>query len=270
MKLDGYATLLTTFDGSALTVRLDRPDKRNAMSLEMVGELEAVFAQVGSHPQVRAVVLCGSEGHFCAGGDVSDMARAAAQPVEGDDPIAVMNRRFGAMLQQVEASRAAVIAVCEGAVMGGGLGLACVADVCIAVQGARFRLPETSLGLPPAQIAPYLVRRLGLSQARRLAVTGETLDARSAGALGLAHHVADGSEAAGVLLDQVLSAILRCEPGALAATKALVLQAQGADLSEVLDHAALSFAGFARSDTARAGFAAFLQRKPPPWAEGSS
>lgn len=256
--------------GGVLTVILNRPGKRNAMSVAMVGELEATFERVQADPNIRVVVLRGAGGHFCAGGDVSDMASAAAKPIGEHDPIAKMNRRFGAMLQRVEASRAAVVAVCEGAVMGGGLGLACVADVTIAVQGARFRLPETTLGLPPAQIAPFMVRRLGLSQARRLAVTGQTLGADEAVRLGLAHHVAADAASGTTLLAQTIEAILRCEPGALAATKALVLRSADGAMADSLDEAAALFATFARSDSARAGFGAFLAKKPPPWASGDS
>jgi len=266
MGLPPTETLRLHADGPVLHVTLNRPDKRNAMSLAMVDELMAVFAHV-ARGDVRIVVLRGAGGHFCSGGDVQDMARASAAQVdaaEGSDPIAVMNRRFGTLLEHVDASPAAVVAVCEGAVMGGGFGLACVADVTVAVEGARFRLPETSLGLPPAQIAPYVVQRLGLSQGRRLAVTGETLDAAEAHRLHLAHrHVQP--DAVDAAVTELVHRIGRCEPGALAATKALVRRVGGRDLSQALDDAAAEFATFARSDTARAGFGAFLQRTHAPW-----
>lgn len=242
------------------------------MSVAMVEAIRAAFAAVEADPGVRIVLLRGAGGHFCAGGDVADMAEAAgaapdpaAPPLLGD-PIAAMNRRFGAMLGEVERSRAAVVAVCEGAVMGGGFGLACVADVTIVVEGAQFRLPETGLGLVPAQIAPYVVRRVGLSHGRRLAVTGEALSAAEALALGLAHRLVPAADALPGVLDPLLAALRRCEPEALAATKRLVLSAAGGGLDAVLDEAASTFASFARSDRAQAGFAAFLSRQPPPWA----
>ncbi|MFK7928390.1 MAG: enoyl-CoA hydratase/isomerase family protein [Myxococcota bacterium] len=260
-------TLDVLRDGGLLRVVLNRPRKRNAMSLLMVTELEAVFAAVEADETVRVVVLRGAEGHFCAGGDVSDMATAAGKAVDGVDPIAAMNLRFGKMLRMVDASRAAVVAVCEGAVMGGGLGLACVADVTLAVSTARFRLPETSLGLPPAQIAPFMVRRLGLSQARRLAVTGQTLDAAQALSLGLAHeHV--GADQVNDAVERLLGQILRCEPGAVGETKRLVNAAAVEPLSDVLQAGAQAFAAAARSPLAAAGFQAFLRKKSPPWASG--
>jgi isohexenylglutaconyl-CoA hydratase len=194
------------------------------------------------------------------------MAGAAAAPVTDVDPIAMMNRRFGRMLQAFEACPAAVIAVCEGGVMGGGFGLACVADVTIAVEGARFRLPETSLGLSPAQIAPFVVRRIGLAQARRLAVTGATLSADDAVAVGVAHQVVGGDP--DVAAARVIEQVLRCEPEAVAATKRLVLAVGSQPLDTLLDDAAADFARLARRPEAQQGFTAFLAKSPPPWAVG--
>src|SRR4029079_5328179 len=126
---------------------------------------------------VRVMVLRGTGGHFCAGGDIKDMAKARMSTLKAGepDPVGAVKRAFGRAITKVDRAPQAVVAVLEGAVLGGGFGLACVADVAIAHAGANFGLPETSLGLPPAQIAPFLVRRLGLSQARRLAVTGARL-----------------------------------------------------------------------------------------------
>ncbi len=264
-KLPATECLELRLVGPVLYLTLSRPKKRNAMSVAMVDELVAVCRFV-RETGVRAVVIRGAGGHFCAGGDVSDMAGALSAPLEGGpDPVAVMNRRFGSMLQAIQALPAAVIAVCEGAVMGGGFGLACVSDVAIAVEGARFRLPETGLGITPAQVMPFIVRRIGGSQARRLAVTGQTLDARSAAAIGLAHLRADDSTGSLELVEKTVAAVLRCEPAALAATKRLALRTAGPSLDTVLDAAAAEFAAFARSERAVAGMTAFLTRKPAPW-----
>ncbi len=250
-------------DGGVLHVTFNRPDKRNAMSLAMVDALEAVLAPVQPGAGVRVVVLRGAGGHFCSGGDIADMQRAAAaSTADGSDAIAALNRRFGARLERLDRLPAAVVAACEGAVMGGGFGIACVADVTLAVDGARFRLPETSLGITPAQIAPFIVQRLGLSQARRLAVTGATLDAPEAVRLGLAHELVDPNEA----LDSVLGQVRRCEPGAVAETKAIMRRVGTAPLGDILDAAAVDFAARARSETAQAGMMARLSRQPAPWA----
>lgn len=262
-------TLALRAEGPVLHVTLNRPARRNAMSAAMVAELSDVLASVAVG-ETRVLVLRGAGGHFCAGGDISDMAEAAGAQAAGGDPVAAFNRTFGTLLQAAEACPAAVVAVCEGAVMGGGFGLACVADVTIAVDGARFRLPETSLGISPAQIAPFIVRRVGLSHARRLAVTGQTLGAQDAVDLQLAHHFAPSAEAADGLLSQTLSSILRCEPHAVAETKRLMLATSATQLDAVLDDAARGFSVLARSERAQAGFTAFLTRQPAPWVPSES
>jgi isohexenylglutaconyl-CoA hydratase len=258
-------TLAIRLDGWCLHVTLNRPEARNAMSARMVRELNATMSAIGGDPAVRAVVIRGAGGHFCAGGDLRDMAMARqAEPgPDGRDPVERLNRSFGAMLQAIEALPQPVIAVCEGAVMGGGFGLACVADVTLAGPTARFRLPETGLGITPAQITPFLVRRMGLTHARRLGVTGATLGAAEAARLGVAHFAPEDVD---VALAEVLAQIGRCAPGAVAATKQLMLRVGEAPLGELLDVAAVDFARRARSDEAAAGIAAFLSKTAPPWA----
>ena len=139
---------------------------------------------------VRMAVLRGSGGHFSAGADLHDMARAREAPIAHEtDPMAAANAAFGHVCAAYSQSPLAIVAVLEGAVMGGGFGLACCADVAIASQTADFRLPETSLGLIPAQIAPFLVERLGYSEAKRIAVTGARFGAEEAYRIGLVHKV---------------------------------------------------------------------------------
>jgi isohexenylglutaconyl-CoA hydratase len=255
-------------DRGVLHLVLNRPEVRNAMSLQMVTELEAVFAAIRDRRDVRAVVLRGAGGHFCAGGDVKDMAGARARPAKDGEPDALesTNRRFGDLVLAVDRAPQAVVVVLEGAVLGGGMGLACVADVAIARVDARFGLPETGLGIPPAQIAPFLVRRLGLSQARRLAVTGGRFDGRDAAAMGLVHAVAEDEDGVEAELQAVLARILRCAPGAIATTKHLMLQVGVADLESLLDEGARRFAEAARGPEGIEGMTAFIAKRDPNWA----
>lgn len=263
-------TLLLRRDGWRLHVTLNRPEARNAMSFAMVRELGAVFTAIADDRLIRAVILRGAGGNFCAGGDIKDMAgaRGGEPDAAGKDPLAVTNRIFGAMMSQIEDAPQAVIAVLEGAVMGGGFGLCCVSDVAIAADDVKLRLPETSLGVPPAQIAPFVVRRVGYSAARRLAVTGGAVSPADALALGLVHHVTDRAGLDGQL-NQVLADVGRCAPGAVATTKRLVLAASGAPhgaaLSALLDAAADDFARAARGPEGVEGMLAFIQKRKAAW-----
>ena len=265
--LSTFETLAVRAAGGVLHVTLNRPEVRNAMSLRMVDELLAVLARAEAAGDVRVVVLRGAGGHFSAGADLQDMAQARQRELAGDtDAIAAVNARFGALCGAFARTGIATVAMIEGTAMGGGLGLACVVDVALAGQGAQLRLPETSLGVVPAQIAAFLVERIGASQARRLAVTGGKLDAAQALAIGLVHEVQADGEALDAALAATLNQILRCAPGAIAATKALMARALHTPAPELIEDAARLFARAARSPEGIEGMTAFLQKRAPAWA----
>lgn len=271
MTLPETPSLLTCIDDGVLHVTINRPDSRNAMNEQVLHDLIAIFAYVVTCENLRAVVMRGTEGNFCAGGDIKDFARLRQCPTPpGTDPIAAFNRRFGEMLELVNAAPQATIAVAEGAVLGGGFGLACVADVTITHKDASFGMPETGLGILPAQIAPFVVERIGLSQARRLGVCGARFDGVEAVRLGLAHFVEIDRTAVDARLAAVLKQVLRCAPKANANTKKLMLSVGKKPLTEVLDEAAAQFSIALNSDEAAEGTRAFIEKRLPAWAADSA
>lgn len=256
-------TLLLERVEGVLHITLNRPDSRNAMSLAMVGELRATLESVRYDPSVRAIVLRGAGGHFCAGGDIKDMAGARAK---GGDAYRELNRAFGTLLEEAQATPKVLVAVLEGAVLGGGFGLACVSDVAIAVQATKFGLPETTLGILPAQIAPFVVHRIGLTQARRLALTGARFDGAEALRLGLVHFCESDAAALEQRLDEVIGQIRQCAPQANAQTKALLLASKREALGPLLDRAAEQFAAAVSGAEGLEGTMAFVQKRKPAWA----
>ena len=275
MNLPDTPTLLTRIDRGTLHVSINRPDVRNALNEQGLDDLITVFTHLADRDDLRAVVLRGVEGNFCAGGDIKDFSRIRQRPAEpGSDPIAAFNRRFGEMLELVNAAPQATIAVTEGAVLGGGFGLACVADVTITHKNASFGMPETGLGILPAQIAPFVVGRIGISQARRLGVCGARFDGAEAVRLGLAHFADADSEAIEMRLAATLKQILRCAPRANADTKRIMLAVGKKPLSEVLDEAAARFSLALSGEEAAEGTRAFIEKRLPAWAteyaQGSS
>ncbi|MGO8918873.1 MAG: enoyl-CoA hydratase/isomerase family protein [Stellaceae bacterium] len=263
-------TLLLSRDGSCLHVTLNRPETRNALTGEVVQELLAVAALLESAADIGTVVLRGAGGTFCAGGDIKGfMAQFnTAAPAPGEiDPIAVQNRRFGAFLQRFDHLPQTIVVAIEGAAFGGGLGLACIGDVALCTADARFAMSETGLGVVPAQIAPFVARRVGVPEARRLALTGTRFDGREAGRIGLVHHVCDTAEAFAATLARVLADINRCAPGANAATKHLLLASRDTPLDALLDAAALAFAAALRGVEGREGVTAFLEKRPAAWVD---
>jgi isohexenylglutaconyl-CoA hydratase len=255
--------------GAFVFATLDAPATRNTLSDAMVAGLSDAIALAGSRPETRALVIRGAGGSFCAGGDFSRFRAlmATAAPADEADPIAVFNRGFGAMLERLQACPVASIAVVEGAAVGGGAGLAATCDFVIAGSTAQFGMPEVTLGLPPAQIAPFVAARLGHGAALRLMLTGRRITAAQALACGLADEVLEPDT-----LDERVTALLtelgRAEPAALRATKAIVRKRNGEALSPTLDFASLAFATALRSGTASEGIAALSAKRPAAWATG--
>lgn len=261
--LPACQTLLLEQHNGVLHITLNRPDCRNAMSLQMVTELRAVLAAVRDDRDVRALVLGGAGGHFCAGGDLKDMANARTQGLEA---YRELNRAFGSLLEEAQHAPQVLISVLQGAVLGGGFGLACVSDIALTEHNAQFGLPETSLGLLPAQIAPFVVQRIGLTQARRLALTAARFDGHEARRLGLVHFVEHDTQALAERLDGVLAHVLCCAPGANAATKALLLASTEQLSGALLDQAAQWFAEAVTGAEGIEGTMAFVQKRKPGWA----
>jgi len=254
---------------STVVATMNRPETRNALSAGMVDDLFELCQWLQNSSDVRALVLRGAGGTFCAGGDIKDFSAqlAAAAPANGgDDPVMKMNRRFGELLMCVDALPQTVIVVVEGAAFGGALGLIAVSDIAIAEEEAQFSLSETTLGLPPAQIGPFLVRRIGLAHARRLALMGARFGADKAWNIGLISYVED-ADAIDDLLAATLNQIGRCEPGANAVTKKLLTEAATSGVDpKLLDDGAQDFARCLRGK-GKEGAAAFAAKRQPDWVE---
>ena len=259
--------LLLVEDAGILTVTLNRPRKRNAMNMQLVEELMAVFDAIADDRSIRAVILRGAEGNFCSGGDISGMNKEAVSEQDAARVTWEFNRIFGRMITRVNSAPQLVITLLEGAVLGGGFGLACISDVAIADKQAKFAMPETGLGIIPAQIAPFVVSRIGLTQARRLALLGERIDGEAALNLGIVHYLTHGPEQMQAQLDDVIAKLRRCAPNANAVTKQLMLDVGKVELEQLLDRAADDFCAAMRGDEGQQGTLAFMEKRLPPWAE---
>ncbi len=242
----------------ALFVTLNRPDRRNALTDVVLDGLLALTETM--RPGLRAIVIRGAGGIFCAGGDIRQF-QSILQGAEVRE-IAAYNRRYGEILKRLCEVPVPVVAAVEGAAMGGGIGLASVADITIASSDVKFSLPETTLGLPPAQICAFVVARIGPHQARRLMLTAARFDAAEAVAIGLVDEIVDDMDAG---IASILARIRRCAPGANAMTKQLVGAVAQRPLDQLLDDAADLFGEAMLGDEAREGVQAFLDTRKPAW-----
>ena len=253
--------------GPVLHLWLDRPGMRNAIGSQMVREIATAFAAIAEDRSVRVVVLRGSGGTFCAGGDIKSMSAAhEAPPAGASDELKENNKRFGAMLEAVNAAPQVVIAAVEGYALGGGFGLACVADITIATTDAQFAMSEVMIGVVAAAISPFVVQRIGLTAARRLAVTGLRIDGAKAVEIGIAHLAVADAAALDEAVRDACNQVLKCGPAAIAVSKRLMLRAAGPSaMPELLAEAADAFAAAVRGHEGREGTKAFVEKRKPSW-----
>jgi isohexenylglutaconyl-CoA hydratase len=257
--------LLRTRDGAIERWTLDDPATRNALDDEMVGALLAACAEAAADAALRFIVLQGSGGAFCAGGNLGGMASVVGQPLPDgqEDPLATMNRRFGDLLHALCDLPQVLVAAVDGPAMAGGFGLVCCADFVVATPRSVFATPEVTLGIAPAQIAPFVWRRLGDASARQMLIEARRFTAAEAVVIGLVNELGDDLQATTAAL---VAHLRRAAPGAVASTKRLLNTLATHAVKDVRDEAARAFAASLRSDEAREGLDAHAAKRPPAWA----
>jgi len=252
-------------EGVVARVTLNRPDVRNAFNDQMLADLLAVFGGIRDDPGVRVVVLTGAGASFCAGGDLNWMKRVIDYTYEEnyDDSL-----RLAQMLRAVYSCPKPVIGRINGPAIGGGTGLVAVCDIAIAASDAFFAFSETKLGLTPATISPYLLKRMGERNLRELFLTGERFTAAQAAEMGLVNAVAPADQ-----LDAAVAAkiklLLTGGPAALAAAKNLIREIGQRSLDENGPYTAEEIARLRMSDEGQEGMNAFLKKRKPRWVRPS-
>ncbi|WP_170598386.1 crotonase/enoyl-CoA hydratase family protein [Ruegeria arenilitoris] len=243
------------------TLTLNRPEKHNAMSAQMIAELTQAAAQLGETNDVRVVVLTGAGKSFCAGGDLGWMqAQMAADP----ETRFVEARKLAEMLNALNTLPKPLIGALQGNAFGGGVGMASVCDVAIGVDSLKMGLTETRLGLIPATIGPYVIARMGEARARRVFMSARLFDAAEAVELGLLARAVPADE-----LDAAIEAevqpYLSCAPGAVASAKALVRDLGPRIDAAVIDHTIRALVDRWETDEAHEGISAFFDKRKPSW-----
>jgi len=247
-----------------VSVMLNRPQKRNAFDAALVASLTNSLRRLDADPETRVIVLSGAGENFCAGGDVEWMRLTAEQPPgeNRQDALALAQ-----MFQALDKISKPTIAVVQGAAFGGGVGLAACCDIAIAATSAKFSLSEVRLGLIPAVVGPYVVRAIGVRQARALFLSGEIIGAEQALHVGLVHEISsDGGLE--TVRDRLIEALLLGAPGAQAQAKELVqLCGDHAIDAALMCETARRLAERRSSREGGAGLNGFLERRPPDWRE---
>jgi methylglutaconyl-CoA hydratase len=250
--------------GVVARVSLARPETHNAFDAAMIGELRATFARLGREApsELRAVVLAGDGPSFCAGADVTWMRAAMALDTDSNEQDAMA---MADMFEAIDTCPAPVVARVHGAALGGGMGLCAVADLVIAESGTRFGFTETRLGILPAVIAPFVIARIGETNARALFPGGRRFDAIRAQRIGLVHEVVEGDEALDGAVAAAVADLLAAGPTAARAAKAIIREVRGLGHGASKWHTARVIARQRVSAEAQEGFRAFTERTKPAW-----
>ena len=254
----------TEQNGGWLTLWLDSPKNKNAIGDAMMTDLLAVMDAVRDDRTIRGITLRGKNGIFCSGGDLKSF-NAMQAPGVTQAEVAAMNRRIGDVMLAMNEMPQVVICLVEGAAIAGGLGLMCCGDVVLGTEDAKFSLTETMIGIPPAQIAPFVVARVGLPTARRIMLTGARFTGLEAKTYGLLDETAKDVAGLEEMEASLKRGILKCGPSAIAATKHLILSSRDKSGPEMMDHAADVFADCMLSDEGIEGISSFLEKRKPNW-----
>lgn len=263
MRSRTFETLQVERDGRVVRLWLNRPAVRNAFNAVMVRELRKALEDVRRDDEARVVVLSGRGSAFCSGADLNWMREIIDFTYE---------QNLGETMDLAEALHELyslpkpTVARVNGPAIGGGTGFVSVCDIVVASTEARFGLSEVKIGVVPAAISPYVVRRMGESRARQYFLTGERFDGRRAAEIGLANIVAEpaGLDAA---VEAVVGSLLSSGPEALASAKELLRRVPGMDFEECKRFTAEMIARLRVSAEAQEGMAAFLKKRKPKWAE---
>lgn len=242
-------------------LRLNRPEKRNALSGQMIAELTAFAAGAQARRDWRAVILSGEGAAFCAGGDLDWMR----QQMQADRQTRIAEaRKLANMLGALNSLPQPLIGAIHGSAFGGGVGMACVCDMALATPETLFGLTETRLGIIPATIGPYVLARMGEGRARRVFMSAKRFSALEAVELGIISRLVS----ADILMREALAEAeyyLATAPGAVASAKALARSLSRSLDAGRIEESIIALADVWEQDEAKEGIAAFFEKRKPHW-----
>ncbi|HET9325892.1 MAG TPA: enoyl-CoA hydratase-related protein [Candidatus Eisenbacteria bacterium] len=248
-------------DGGVARVWLNRPDQHNALSPELGAELAGVMHELAHDDSVRVVVLGGRGPSFCAGADIGAMKASAHLTFEENMAEAEKLARMFAALGDFPKP---VVGRIQGNVYGGGVGLVCACDIAVAADDARFGITEVRLGILPAVISPYVIRRLGDRHAREYMLTGERFDAATAERIGLVSHVVPDA-GLDAKVEERVHQLLSGAPMAQRRVKTLLELWADSPWEEYRAALPRTLAEVRSGDEAKDGLAAFFEKRKPRW-----
>lgn len=258
-----YTVLTYEKAGRIGKVTFNRPEIHNAFNATVITEMSQVFSEMEKDDDIRVVLLTGAGKSFCAGADLNWMREVINQSF--DQNLAESNA-LADLFYQIYTFQRPVVGRINGAAIGGGTGFVAVCDIAIAAESAKFSFSEVKIGVVPACIGPYVIKKMGEGKARELFITGERMKAQRAFEVGLINKVVPDSELDGAV-DELIRSILTSGPEAVAMAKKLVSEVPGMTPTQFKPFTAEMIAKLRISDEGQEGMDAFLNKRKPNWVE---
>ena len=268
-KTYSYQTLKVTLDPrGVLSVRLNRPDVRNAFNEVLIQELTQVFEREVIEPAVRVVVFGGEGPVFSAGGDLNWMKKSVELTYEQN---LEDTRRLCDMFVALNECPKPLIGAIHSAAIGGGVGLTAVCDIVVATADTQFSLSEVRLGIIPACIGPFVISKIGPSHARALFMSGERFLAPQAKEIGLVHELVDSPAELATSVERIVSNMLQCGPNAISKAKQMILDLswfeRREELGDPMEYVAQMLSELRVSPEGQEGLRAFFEKRKPVWSK---
>ena len=259
-----FKTILTSQNNAVLTITLNRPEVHNAMNDTMIAELTRAFTEIPGDGSVRTVVLRGNGKSFCAGADLNYMKSIASFGFEENE---ADGRKLAALFTAIYRCPVPTIAMVHGAAFGGANGLLAACDMVIAEENTRFAFSEVKLGIAPATIGPFVIKRIGEYGAKELMLTGRRFSAADAQRWNLVNYSLPEKETE-EKLNTLLKEFSTAAPRAVRKTKQMIQKTVSEqDMEETIAYTARLIAELRASEEGQEGMAAFLEKRKPNWTE---
>jgi len=257
----GFSTVKYEIDDRVARVTFNRPEIHNAFNATVITEMQQVFNEIEKDDDIRVVVLTGAGKSFCAGADLNWMRSVVNQSFE--ENLAESNA-LAELFHNMYSCKRPIIGRINGAAIGGGTGFVAVCDIAITARSAVFSFSEVKIGVVPACIGPYVVKKIGEGKTRELFITGERMNAERAHEVGLVNRVVDDDQLDSEV-DKLIKFILSSGPEAVAMAKKLIGEVPAMTPEQFKPYTAEMIARLRLSDEGQEGMDAFLNKRKPRW-----
>ncbi len=263
MKIPKTKECILDLKNNWLTIWFNRPEKRNSLSKILIREISQTLDAIKDDPSIRGVIFRGKGNLFCAGADLKWMQSIASEKNRTHYKAMEMSMEFGKTFTKISNSSKVTISVVEGACMAGAVGIASATDFLVSTSDAKYALTETKIGLTPAQIAPYVIKKVGFNNGKKLMLLGEVFSGDEAFLIGMADYVVKEKKDLDYEVMQIMNKVKKCSPNGIGVTKNLLNSNYNIDTT----HAAKLFSECIVHEEGREGFASFFEKRKPFWNE---